>query len=259
MERDLSWDGCHNVRDLGGLPAAGGRRTRWGAVVRSDTPDRLTERGWAAAAAHGVRTIVDLRIPGEHRARPGLRPPGMTVVSVPLDSRDDPDHGRYNGTPFYLRHHFENRPERSVRVLRAIAQAPPGGVLVHCVAGRDRTGLVAILLLALAGVAPEHILADYERSAARLSALYALLGEPDDGLRVQARLAAAGTTTAAVVTELLTGLDVEERLRAGGLTAAELAALRERLTEDGSAVVDEGGRQDAGVVVAVEDGRGAAG
>jgi hypothetical protein len=254
VERDLAWDGCHNVRDLGGLRAAGGRLTRWGAVVRSDTPDRLTASGWAAAAAHGVRTIVDLRIPGEHRAEPGHRPPGMTVVSLPLDSRDDPEHGRYNGTPFYLRHHLESRPDRSARVLRAIAQAPPGGVLVHCVAGRDRTGLICLLLLALAGAAPEDILADYERSATRLSVLYALLGEPDDGLRVRARLDAAGTTTAAVVTELLAGLDVEERLRAGGLTAAELDALRERLT-----VMDEGGGQDAGVVVAVEDGRGAAG
>ncbi|MFC7105989.1 tyrosine-protein phosphatase [Nonomuraea rubra] len=120
-------------------------------------------------------------------------------------------------------------------------------------AGRDRTGLIAILLLALAGVAPEDILDDYERSATRLSALYALLGQPDDAVRVRARLEAAGTTTTAVVTELLAGLDVEERLRAGGLTAAELDALRERLT-----VVDEGGSQDAGVVVAVEDGRGAA-
>ncbi|WP_219463401.1 tyrosine-protein phosphatase, partial [Nonomuraea rhizosphaerae] len=50
---DLSWDGCHNVRDLGGLPAGPGRRTRRGAVVRSDTPDRLTEAGWAGGLAYG--------------------------------------------------------------------------------------------------------------------------------------------------------------------------------------------------------------
>ncbi|MGW4792947.1 tyrosine-protein phosphatase [Nonomuraea sp. NPDC004297] len=233
MDRDLTWDGCHNVRDLGGLPAAGGRRTRRGAVVRSDAPDRLTEAGWAAAAAHGVRTIIDLRDPGE--GPEAYRPPGMTVVPLPLDRLDDPDRGRYGGTPLYLRPFMERWPGRCARPLRAIAQAPPGGVLVHCVAGRDRTGLVAILLLALAGVAPEHILADYERSETRLSPLYAHLGQPDDALRVRARLDAAGTTTAEVITALLAGLDAEAYLTEGGLTAPELAALRERLT-----VVDEG-------------------
>ncbi|MEV0380285.1 tyrosine-protein phosphatase [Nonomuraea sp. NPDC050643] len=252
MDRDLAWDGCHNVRDLGGLPAGPGRRTRWGAVVRSDTPDRLTEAGWAAAAAHGVRTILDLRTPGEHRAKPGHRPPGMTIVNVPLSTGLDRHH--HDGTPLYLRSFIERRPERCAAALRAIAEAPPGGVLVHCVAGRDRTGLVALLLLALAGVAPGHILADYERSTARLSRLYALLGEPDDALRVQARLDAAGTTTAQVVGALLAELDVEACLTAGGLTPSELAALRERST-----VVDEPRGQDVGVVVAMEDRGGAAG
>jgi hypothetical protein len=108
MDRDLAWDGCHNVRDLGGLPAGGGRRTRWGAVVRSDTPDRLTEAGWAAAAAHGVRTIVDLRTPGEHRTGSGHRPPGMTVIDVPLHEPGEAhEHG---GTPLYLRAFLERHP-----------------------------------------------------------------------------------------------------------------------------------------------------
>ncbi|MEV0614000.1 tyrosine-protein phosphatase [Nonomuraea sp. NPDC050404] len=232
MDRELSWDGCGNVRDLGGLPVAGGRRTRWGAVVRSDTPDRLTERGWAAAAAHGVRTILDLRDPGELRFEPGLRPRGMTFVSVPLDRRDDPDRSRYGGTPLYLRPFMDRWPSRCAAALRAIARAPSGGVLVHCAAGRDRTGLVTILLLALAGVEHGHILADYELSTPRLTALYARLGEPDDGLRVASVLATAGVTTAEAITALLRDLDIEAYLTAAGLTPADLTALRARLTED---------------------------
>lgn len=231
MERHLAWEGCHNVRDLGGLATADGRRTRWGAVVRSDTPDRLTPVGWAAAAAHGVRTIVDLRTPGEHRAAPGHRPPGMTIVSVPLHRHDDPALARYGGTPLYLSPFLDRRADLCVLALRAVAWAEPGGVLVHCVAGRDRTGLIALLLLALAGVGSADILADYACSAARLSPLYALLGEPDDDLRVRARLEEAGTTTEEVVLALLARLDVEARLTAGGLTAAEITALRDRLTE----------------------------
>ncbi|MCK2220045.1 tyrosine-protein phosphatase [Actinomadura sp. ATCC 31491] len=227
--RHLAWDGCHNVRDLGGLPVAGGLRTRWGALVRADTPDRLTEAGWRAAAAHGVRTIVDLRVPGEHRTPPGLRPPGMTVVAAPL--HEPGERHEHSGTPLYLRAFLERRAERCVRVLRAVAAAPPGGVLVHCVAGRDRTGLVVLLLLALAGADAADIAADYELSAGRLRPLYALLGEPDDDLRVQAYLDRAGTTARAAVLSALDGAG--RRLAAAGLTEGEAAALRRRLIDDG--------------------------
>jgi protein tyrosine/serine phosphatase len=65
VDRHLVSDGCFNVRDLGGFPTASGRLTRSGAVVRSDEPDRLSEAGWRALRAHGVRTIVDLRDPVE--------------------------------------------------------------------------------------------------------------------------------------------------------------------------------------------------
>jgi protein-tyrosine phosphatase len=78
-------------------------------------------------------------------------------------------------------------------------------------------------------VGAADILADYERSTARLRPLYALLGQPDDDLRVQAYLSRAGTTAREVVHALLDGLDVEERLRAGGVSPEELTALRERL------------------------------
>jgi hypothetical protein len=59
--RHLDWDGCHNVRDFGGLRAAHGRETRSGAVVRGDSVDRLTATGWSALLEHGIRTIIDLR------------------------------------------------------------------------------------------------------------------------------------------------------------------------------------------------------
>jgi len=61
----LVWEGCVNVRDLGGLPTEDGRRTRLGVVVRSDNVRRLTDDGWRALADHGVQRIVDLRFPEE--------------------------------------------------------------------------------------------------------------------------------------------------------------------------------------------------
>lgn len=84
MDRHLDWPGSYNMRDLGGLPTRDGRRTLWGAVVRGDEPDQLTETGWAALRAHGIRMLVDLR--GD---TPGYRPGDVTTVRLPLDDLDD--------------------------------------------------------------------------------------------------------------------------------------------------------------------------
>jgi protein tyrosine/serine phosphatase len=234
-DRHLDWEGCFNVRDLGGLPAAGGRTTRWGAAVRADALDELTRAGWAALVAHGVRTVVDLRNDDERNADAAPRPASVTTVHVPLDASEDRefwtawDSGPQFGTPLYYRSHLDRFPERSAAALRAIARAGPGGVAFHCVGGRDRSGQVALLLLALAGVAPAAIAADYALSGARLRALYAARGEEDQGELLEAFLAERGTTAQALVVALLAELDVEALLRAGGLSGEDLAALRRRL------------------------------
>lgn len=85
--RELSWDGCVNVRDLGGLG-----HIRPGAVVRMEAPTRLSEAGWAALWAYGVRTLIDLRAADECEPEYAPRPAGITTVRVPLDPV---------GTPFY--------------------------------------------------------------------------------------------------------------------------------------------------------------
>jgi len=62
--RILKWEGCNNVRDLGGMDASNGSKTRWGAVVRGDQPAKLTDKGWTSLYDHGIRTIVSLRTHG---------------------------------------------------------------------------------------------------------------------------------------------------------------------------------------------------
>jgi hypothetical protein len=175
-ERHLDWDGCCNVRDLGGLRVAGGRMTRRGAVVRSDSPAGLTPAGWAALRGHGIRTIVDLRNDEERDQAPGPPAPGgIDVVHVPLDDLGDTGFWRrirsegLDGTPLYYRPFLERKAERCVAAVAAVADARAGGVLVHCAVGRDRAGLVAMLLLALVGVAPADIADDYELSEPRLA------------------------------------------------------------------------------------------
>jgi protein-tyrosine phosphatase len=221
LNRHLDWEGCFNARDLGGLRTVEGGETRWRAVVRSESLDLVTPAGWEALRAYGIRTIVDLR--NEHELV-GETPRWLTRVHVPLDDLADTSFWRecwdndLDGTPLYYRPFLERFPDRTARVMTAIAHAGPGGVLFHCARGRDRAGLVAILLLALAGVAPDDIAADYSLSA-----------DAVEGPSIEAFLASQGTSTHEIIVSLLASLDVESHLRAAGLIDSDLRALRGRL------------------------------
>jgi protein-tyrosine phosphatase len=235
--RNLTWDGCYNVRDLGGLHTADGHRTRHGAVVRSERPDGLTAAGRSALRGYGVRTIVDLRNDHE-RATDAVRPTDIATVRVPLeqDLLADPEYKRWGergllATPLYYRDFLSRWPERAAAGVAAVAHAQPGGVLIHCGLGRDRTGLIAMLLLALVGVAPEEIAADYELSTGRTRPVYARLGLEDDSNAIKALLDRENTSARAVILATLASLDVAACLRAGGLAAVGLAAVRARLLE----------------------------
>ena len=233
--RRLNWDGCFNARDLGGIPLAGGGETRRGAVIRADNIDGLTGADWSALQEHGVRTVIDLRNDDERELDSSERPAGIETLHLPLDDIDDSDfwddwmHGPQFATPLYYGAHLERFPERSARVLAAVARAEPGGVLVHCVSGRDRTGQVSMLLLALAGAAPEDIAADYALSALSLRVRYESLGEPDQGPVLDEFLSARGTSARELIVSLAGANGLEATLRRGGLSSADVAALRARL------------------------------
>jgi protein-tyrosine phosphatase len=224
MERHLDWEGCVNVRDLGGLRTRDGGRIRRGAIVRGDALDRLSAAGWAALEAHGIRTVIDLRNDDELAEDLAPRPRGLTTLHLPLDGVEDVEfwkdwHDRPEfGTPLYYRPFLDHFPQRTAAVITAIARAEPGGVAVHCGIGRDRTGLITILLLALAGADAEEIAADYALSEPRVP-----FGQV--GTFYEDR----GITPAAVIAKLLAGLDVEAYLRAAGVGEDDLRALRERL------------------------------
>jgi protein tyrosine/serine phosphatase len=236
-DRHLHWEGCFNARDLGGLRTRDGGAIRSGALVRADAADRLSAAGWLALHAHGVRTIIDLRNDDEREPDRAPRPGDLTTLELPLDAIDESEFWEdwYSGpqfaTPLYYGPHLERFPERSARVLAAIANAPPGGVLVHCVGGRDRTGQIVMLALALAGVGADAIAADYALSAERLPARYAHLRERDQGPELEAYLEARGTSAGRLIAATLAALDLEALLRDGGLTGSELDALRARLRE----------------------------
>lgn len=232
MIRHLDWDGCFNTRDLGGLRTADGLTIRRGALVRSDAPDCLTPAGWASLMEHGVRIVVDLRNDNERSAC--VFPPGLTVVHVAMDGMEDTEFWSYwakggrHSTPLYYRPWLDRFPQRAARIMHAIAHAEPGGLLVHCIIGRDRTGLIVMLLLRLLGVSPEDIVDDYELSKDRLPPLLARRGESHHAPIAERVLTEHGTTARQVILDLLTTLDVERYLREASLNTETLQALRTR-------------------------------
>ncbi|MUL42878.1 tyrosine-protein phosphatase [Streptomonospora sp. PA3] len=235
--RRVDWDGFHNARDLGGLPTLCGGTTRFGSLFRAAAPGFATAEGWRQAREAGIRTVVDLRRPDEIRQLAAAPPPGVDRVEVDLDDAADTafwDRVRAAGAapsnPLYYRLFLEHKAERCAAAATALARAAPGGVLFHCAAGRDRTGLVAILLLALAGVGSEAIADDYEQSTAGLRPLHAALGRADDAPAIAAALAERGTTPRETVLDVRSGIDAPSCLRGGGMAEADIAALRSRLS-----------------------------
>jgi protein-tyrosine phosphatase len=228
--RELSWDGCVNARDLGGLG-----RIRPGALVRMEAPTRLSETGWAAAWAYGVRTVVDLRNADECVQDGAPRPVGITSVRVPLDPVGTPFYERWEkidklGSPLHFPAMLAEHPEPVVTAVRAIANAAPGCVVFHCAGGKDRTGLLALVLLTLAGAAPEDIIADYLLTYERMKQRYGELGARDQLIAVTEILADHDTTIEASLTSTIASLTMPDFLLENGLSEAELAALFARLS-----------------------------
>jgi protein-tyrosine phosphatase len=187
----IDLEGAVNVRDLGGLPTGDGRETVGGRLLRSDNLQELSPSDVARLVRDiGVTTVVDLRSsaelasegPAPLDAVPGVRHahhPVIPEIGLATDAaaealliRTKQDKSRFPGDPtcgHYLGY-LEDRPDQVVGALRSIAR-DQGAALVHCAAGKDRTGVVVALALTAAGVRPEAVIADYAATAERTEAL----------------------------------------------------------------------------------------
>jgi protein-tyrosine phosphatase len=170
----LAIDGLVNLRDLGGLPTASGGTTLPGRLLRSESPHSLSDAGLRALLDLGVGTVVDLRTSSERERRPNeLAEAGATVVHAPIftDDEDYPDHLATAAEVYcwWLR----ERGTGVAGAMRAIADATSAPILVHCHAGKDRTGVVVALVLRLAGVATDVIADDYAISGEQLADMLA--------------------------------------------------------------------------------------
>ena len=242
--RQLAWEGCLNARDLGGYATADGRETRWGAVVRSDSLTALTEAGRAALGEYGVRAVVDLRLPQELADYPNpFAEPGDHDVAYSNVSFIDPAAAPPDAVTTLAEDYLQmlDRYRQGVsEAMAAIAGAPDGAVVIHCAAGKDRTGLISALLLGLVGVPPETIAADYAMTAELLRPREREWLErcPPEERAEREAMIARYAPTAEVMLEVLRGLDaryggVEAYLREAGVADADLDRLRDRLLAPG--------------------------
>ena len=184
----IELDGAVNVRDVGGLPTIDGRVTRSGVLMRADNLQDLTEADVShLLTVRLLRTVIDLRSSGELHLE-GPSPLQATAVRhhhlslipeyagesdlVEVD-RAVPTRAHRAGASrtdmsgYYIGY-LQDAPRNVAAALRLLADADTGAAVVHCAAGKDRTGTIVALALSLVGVTREAVVADYVRSAERV-------------------------------------------------------------------------------------------
>lgn len=243
VNQPLPVQGALNVRELGGYAATGDTRTKRHVFLRGAQLHNLTEAGEEYLDAYGVRLIIDLRSDLERMLQPDHYPRrDMREVHIPLLNRVEGDIAKdefaheQEKIPKSLAGIYvmivETEQENIARVLRDLI-ASEGCALFHCTNGKDRTGIIAMFLLEMAGVPRQTIIADYAASAGYLGSAASI------DTRIQERLpkgifpADAAESRPEFMEHLLEHLDREygspvEYLRTIGITDTELRRLKDK-------------------------------
>jgi protein tyrosine/serine phosphatase len=245
----LALQGAANARDLGGLPVAGGGVTRPGVLLRTDNLQGLTPPDVRLLVEElSVRVVVDLRTGVEVAAEgpgPLTREPAVDIRHrslypeaghttdldvLPWNTFDR--EGARDESPAvnaYL-NYLRNRPDSVVAALRDVAYAD-GAAIVHCAAGKDRTGVVCALALEVAGVPREAIIADYVATDERIHGIVArLAASPTYAGDIHVEQTDRHRPRAETMQRVLELVDGRRWLAGHGFSEADAAALRARLT-----------------------------
>lgn len=179
FERHLKLEGTFNVRDLGGYACAGGGMTRWRTALRADGLHRMTPAAIVGLTAMGVNTVIDLRGPHELAVHPDPFDENSLIRyhNIPLFNALAPVGGMDENFDMAARYcrSIDRCGDQIAQVLTTVADAPPGAVMFHCTAGKDRTGIIAALLLLCADVSDDVIVEDYVLTASIAAPLLAEL------------------------------------------------------------------------------------
>ena len=253
--RWIDFEGAVNVRDVGGMPTADGGKTLPGRLLRSDNLQGLTPRDVTKLVeGHGLRTVIDLRTTGEVASEgPGpltkigsirhthhsMLPEAGAATDAAAETFAKRRERILATAPhdvvcaIYLRY-LADRPDSVVNALRTIADTD-GAAIVHCAAGKDRTGVVVALALSVAGVTQDAIVADYAATSQRIAAILARLrSSPTYATDVDRLPEDAHTPREHTMTSFLGHLDTEHGgvlgwLEENGFGDADATRLRQRL------------------------------
>ena len=232
FDRHLPLAGTYNLRDVGGYATSGGGTTRWRTLLRADALHRVDEQGWDEI---GVRTVIDLREDGEHAKAPhaiGGRP--VVVRRMPVLDRLGTLPADWTLAELY-RILLDTRGQQVAAAVAALAEPGALPAVVHCTAGKDRTGIVIALTLSAVGVDDATIAADYA-----LTAQYLVGGYIDEARARAQAMGGAEVAHFSCEPELILGVLDHVRQTSGdaggylvehGMTTEQLTTLREALVE----------------------------
>ena len=171
--QNLSIQGLINARDLGGLVTTDGKQVRKRKLIRADALNNLTSAGIEKLRDYGLNTIIDLRTETERDEKPDPGIQDVAMLQIPIFeeetagiTREKDSTAKMSSVPDMSRlyRHMvsdDHSVAQLAKVVTAIMKVNTGCVLFHCTAGKDRTGVVAMLLLGILGVSDEDILEDY--------------------------------------------------------------------------------------------------
>ncbi|CAN7476398.1 tyrosine-protein phosphatase [Arthrobacter sp. LjRoot78] len=224
----VHWDGAVNAWRISGSVFRMGRR-EW-----------VTESGWKQAYDDGVRTVIDLRNPSEQGLRdtdPEVSAEVLAAFDVVHAPTEDPHHPEFKELCFpYLNDpacYAANArlfPDKLAAVFRSIAAAP-AGVVIHCSAGRDRSGMIAAMLQDLTGAGDHEIVAGYQAAMRGINERHRTVGPPHKHERYldEDALVPLLEKRGGGALKFVRGLDTRNYLLRHGITPAELAAIQSRL------------------------------
>ncbi|MBB4737087.1 protein tyrosine/serine phosphatase [Actinoplanes octamycinicus] len=240
--RNLGFSATYNFRDVGGYRGLDDRRVRWRRLFRADSLHRIGDADAAAFTALGVRTVIDLRRPteverfGRVHERYGLDYRNLVLKHIDWEEVEHPegtDHERWLADRYL--NFAEDGREGILDSLRLIADPTAAPVVVHCMAGKDRTGTICALTLSLLGVSDEDIAADYALTTEAMAPLTAyLLEKAPESIQGNEHMFDSPPAAMLLFLDDLRALhgSVEGYVREIGLTDAEITSLRRHLLED---------------------------
>jgi protein-tyrosine phosphatase len=244
-DRHITFDACFNFRDIGGYETVDGRSVRWGAVFRAGSLHRMTTADVEVAARLGICTVIDLRSTAE-LDRDGGYVEGSNVAfhHAPLFENDDlPFKWAEIDTPApppgedYVAI-ADKGAEALAAAFRAIAEGDHA-VVVHCAAGKDRTGILTALLLSCLGVPDHSIVADYQLSDLSIAPFekWARVNAPEEAAEAAARPPWLVHSSSSIMQGFFDRLrsrdgSIENFLSGAGVEPSVTRALRSRLLVD---------------------------